>query len=82
MKRLIHLVPIYKKSRNPTEKRVNNHRGYQKGNRWFIDYCLLDGGRKGKVVGHVDKITRSLAEKALKVRVEEIVQGKSNLEKS
>src|SRR3990172_2419304 len=55
---------------------------YQKGNRWFIDYYLLDGRRKREVVGHVDKITRSLAEKALKARVGEIVQGKFNIEQT
>ena len=53
---------------------------YQKGNRWMIDYYLLDGTRKRESVGHVDKITRTLAEKALKARVGEIVQGKYNLE--
>ena len=53
---------------------------YQKGNRWFIDYYLLDGRRKREAVGHVDKISRSLAEKALKARVGDIVQGRYNLE--
>lgn len=53
---------------------------YVKGNRWFIDYYLLDGRRKREVVGHIDKVTRSLTEKALKARVGEIVQGKFNLE--
>jgi hypothetical protein len=51
-----------------------------KGNRWYIDYYLPDGRRKREVVGHVDKITRSIAEKALKARAGEIVQGKFNLE--
>jgi len=55
---------------------------YQKGNRWYIDYYLPEGRRKREVVGHVDKITRSLAEKALKARAGEIVQGKFNLEKA
>ncbi len=53
---------------------------YQKGNRWYIDYYLPDGRRKREVVGHVNKITRFLAEKALKARIGEIVQGKFNLE--
>jgi integrase len=53
-----------------------------KGNRWYIDYYLPDGRRKREVVGHVDKITRSVAEKALKARVGEIVQGKFNLERT
>jgi len=51
---------------------------YVKGNRWFIDYYYY-GKRKREVVGHVDKITRSIAEKALKARVGEIVQGKFNI---
>ncbi len=55
---------------------------YVKGNRWFIDYYLPDGRRKREVVGRIDKVTRSLAEKALKARVGEIVQGKFNLEKT
>jgi hypothetical protein len=55
---------------------------YVKGNRWFIDYYLPDGRRKREVVGHVDKVTRSLAEKALKARAGEIVQGKFNLERA
>ena len=33
---------------------------YVKGNRWFIDY-YIDGRRKREVVGHIDKVTRSLA---------------------
>jgi len=53
---------------------------FVKGNRWYIDYYLPDGRRKREVVGHVDKITRTMAEKALKARVGEIVQGKFNLE--
>jgi integrase len=52
---------------------------YVKGNRWFIDY-YINGRRKREVVGHVDKITRTQAEKALKARAGEIVQGKFNLE--
>lgn len=55
---------------------------FVKGNRWFIDYYFPDGRRKREVVGHVDKITRSVAEKALKARAGEIVQGKFNLEKT
>lgn len=54
---------------------------YVKGNRWFIDY-YINGRRKREVVGHVDKITRTQAEKALKARAGEIVQGKFNLEKT
>jgi len=53
---------------------------YIKGNRWYIDY-YYNGKRKREVVGHIDKITRSTAEKALKARVGEIVQGKFGLEK-
>ncbi len=52
---------------------------YVKGNRWFINY-YINGRRKREVVGHIDKITRTQAEKALKARVGEIVQGKFNLE--
>jgi integrase len=52
---------------------------YVKGNRWYIDY-YYDGRRKREVVGPTDKITRTQAEKALKARVGEIVQGKFNLE--
>jgi hypothetical protein len=33
---------------------------FVKGNRWYIDYYLPDGRRKREVVGHVDKITRSV----------------------
>src|SRR3990172_9791923 len=53
---------------------------YVKGKRWYIDYYLQDGRRKREVVGHVDKVTMSIAEKALKARGGEIVQGKFNLE--
>jgi hypothetical protein len=52
---------------------------FVKGKRWYIDYYLPDGRRKREVVGPVDKITRSMAEKALKARIGEIVQGKFNL---
>ncbi len=55
---------------------------FQKGNRWYIDYYLTDGRRKREVVGHIDKVTRTLAEKALKARAGEIVQGKFNLEET
>ncbi len=54
---------------------------FVKGNPWFIDY-YVNGRRKREVVGHVDKITRSLAEKALKARAGEIVQGKFNMEQT
>jgi len=54
---------------------------YVKGNRWYIDY-YVNSKRKREVVGHVDKITRTIAEKALKARIGEIVQGKFNLEKT
>ncbi|MGB3363923.1 MAG: tyrosine-type recombinase/integrase [Thermodesulfobacteriota bacterium] len=52
---------------------------YVKGNRWYIDY-YYKGVRKRESVGPTDKITRSLAEKALKSRIGEIVQGKYKLE--
>ena len=52
-----------------------------KGNRWYIDY-YVNSRRKREVVGHIDKITRTLAEKALKARVGEIVQGKFNIEQT
>ena len=52
---------------------------YAKGNRWYIDY-YVNGKRKRESVGPTDKITRSLAEKALKSRIGEIVQGKFKLE--
>src|SRR3972149_5645045 len=52
-----------------------------KGNRWYIDY-YANSRRKREVVGHVDKITRTQAEKALKARVGEIVQGKFNIEQT
>ncbi len=55
---------------------------FQKGNRWMIDYYLPGGTRKRESIGQVDKITRTLAEKALKARMGEIVQGKFNLEKT
>ncbi|HEX3034952.1 MAG TPA: site-specific integrase [Thermodesulfobacteriota bacterium] len=55
---------------------------YLKGNRWYIDYYLPDGRRKREVVGTADKITRTIAEKALKARVGEIVQGKFNIEQT
>jgi len=55
---------------------------YKKKNRWYIDYYLPDGKRKRESIGHVNKITRTLAEKALKARMGEIVQGKYNLEKT
>jgi integrase len=51
-----------------------------KGNRWYLDYYLPDGRRKREVVGHVNRVTRSIAEKALKVRIAEIVQGRFNIE--
>jgi len=50
-----------------------------KGRRWYIDYYLPNGKRKREVVGPVDVIDRSVAEKALKARRGEIVQGKFNL---
>lgn len=52
-----------------------------KGNRWYIDY-YLNGTRKRESVGPVDKITRTIAEKALKARIGEIVQGKFRLEQT
>jgi integrase len=52
---------------------------YVKGNRWYIDY-YFNGARKRESVGPTDKITRSLAERALKSRIGEIVQGKYKLE--
>lgn len=55
---------------------------YLKGNRWYIDYYLPYGRRKREVVGPAYKITRTVAEKALKARVGEIVQWKFNLEKT
>jgi integrase len=55
---------------------------YQKGNRWYIDYYLPDGRRKREVVGHIGKISKTVAEKALKARIGEIVQGKFNLEQT
>lgn len=55
---------------------------YKKDNRWYIDYYLPDGRRKREVVGPADKITRSVAEKALKARIGEIVQGKFNIEQT
>jgi len=55
---------------------------YQKGNRWYIDYYLPDGRRKREVVGHIGKISKTVAEKALKARIGEIVQGKFNIEKA
>lgn len=54
---------------------------FVKGNRFFIDY-YVNGRRKREVVGHVDKITSSMAEKALKARAGEIVQGKFNLQQT
>jgi len=50
-----------------------------KGNRWYIDY-YVNGTRKRESVGPIDKITRTMAEKALKSRIGEIVQGKFHLE--
>lgn len=55
---------------------------FQKGNRWYIDYYLPDGRRKREAVGHIDKVTRTLAEKALKARAGEIVQDKFDLAKT
>jgi integrase len=52
---------------------------YAKGNRWYIDY-YVNGTRKRESVGPIDKITRTMAEKALKSRIGEIVQGKFHLE--
>lgn len=49
---------------------------YQKGNRWYTDYYLQDGRRKREVVGNKKGITKIIAEKALKARIGEIVQGK------
>ncbi|MBI2485837.1 MAG: site-specific integrase [Deltaproteobacteria bacterium] len=55
---------------------------YQKGNRWYIDYYLPEGRRKREVVGHTKKVSKTVAEKALKARIGEIVQGKFSLEKA
>jgi len=52
---------------------------YVKGNRWYIDY-YVNGTRKRESVGPIDIITRRMAEKALKSRIGEIVQGKFHLE--
>ena len=48
---------------------------YKKDNRWYIDY-YVNSKRKREVVGHVDKITWSLADKALKARRGEILNLK------
>jgi integrase len=54
---------------------------YVKGKRWYIDY-YLNSRRKREVVGPTSRITRTQAEKALKARVGEIVQGKFNIEQT
>ncbi|MDA2919545.1 site-specific integrase [Desulfobacterota bacterium AH_259_B03_O07] len=49
-----------------------------KGNRWYSDH-YVDGQRKRKSIGHIDKLTRTEAEKIHKVIVSEIVLGKYNI---
>lgn len=45
----------------------------------MIDYYLANGKRKRESVGHVNVIDRTTAEKALKIRRAEVVQGKFNI---